>query len=592
MSSVMNYCYIDYSKQNEMGLSINRSDHYEEIKISSPYANIYFSTHSSDSNSALIENSRFVLLIDGAIESKGITSKKLLELIEKNGIEETLDRVEGVFSLTMYDKEKEQFYLSRDHFGLTPLYYYQNEDILLFSNTLKAFKNASVFKKEINFDTLGQYLQYSYIFQPYTMFVDCYKVKSAHMMRFDLSSREVHDVKYWDIVDYYNKPRVKMSEEEIINKSEALLKSAIIAKVGTSKKIGAFLSGGYDSSAISAILSSDKTIDLYTFTVGFDDCELDEAPFALKIAEHLKINHDEYYFNANYLETLLMRFTEVYDEPLADMATFPTMLISEKSTEKVDVLFGGEGGDEIFASSGFIERVKQFDKIPYPVRLIISNMLKPFSKDIRCSKLSKMMKQKNIENIWNYKDMTLSFATVKELIIPPICEKEMVFKDVHTNASSNLLDKLFPLMFKSYVSDNLLTKFSFAAHAYHLSPKVPYLDRKFVEFLATVDVKVKQKNNTNKYILNKILQKSLPISLIDRPKKGFSVPAAKIVKNELKEILDRYINEERLKKDGIFRVGEVMALKERFMSSSSYYDEQNLWNIFIFQLWYEHWFSE
>ena len=235
----MSYCYIDYSKQNDSSLSI--ADDQKEIKVNGEFADIYFSASNEIS---LIENSHFVLLVDGVIESQDMTSEDILELIRKICIKEALDIVEGIFSLTLYDKKKNQLYLSRDHFGLTNSYYYQNEDIVLFSNTLKTFKNSPAFKKEINFDTLGQYLQYSYIFQPNTMFVNCYKVRPAHVMRFDLENRELAEEKYWDISDFYNMPRVHMSEEEIIKKSEALLKSAIHAKVGTSKNIGTFLSGG------------------------------------------------------------------------------------------------------------------------------------------------------------------------------------------------------------------------------------------------------------------------------------------------------------------------------------------------------------
>lgn len=567
------------------------ADDYKEIEIKSKEADIYFSVPLADDSINLVEDEDFVLLINGVIESKEISAEKLLKLLGDVEIQEVLDRVEGVFSLILYDKRRDQFYLTRDHFGLTNLYYYQSEEFVLFSSSLKAFKRCSLFKKEINFDTLGQYLQYSYIFQPNTMFMDCYKVKSAHFMRFELTNRAVHEEKYWDIVDFYNLPKVNMSEEEIISKSEKLLEAAIKAKVGASKKVGTFLSGGYDSSAITALLSCDKTIDLHSFTVGFNDDELNEAPYAQKTAEHLNVKHSEDYFNSQYLESFLMNFTEVYDEPLADMAALPTMLISEKASEKVDILFGGEGGDEIFASSGFIQRINQMNKIPYPIRLLISYLLKPFSMRTRYAKLSKMLKQKNIENIWKYKDITLSFSIVKKLIIAPVCEKEMEFKESQTGSSTGLLDKLFPLMFKSYVSDNLLTKFSYSAAAYQLTPKVPYLDRKFVEFLATVDVKVKQKNGTNKYILNKILQKYLPSKLIDRPKKGFSVPAGSMLKKESRALLDTYINEERLNKEGIFRVDEVMALKKRFLNSDSHYDEQNIWNVLIFQLWYEHWYN-
>ncbi len=588
----MSYCYIDYSKQNEIDLSVDQVEIYKEIKISGLYADIYFSISKSDISTSLIENSRFVLLIDGALESKGMTPVKLLELFSNVEINEVLDKVEGVFSLILYDKSKDLFYLSRDHFGLTPLYYYDKEDVLLFSNTLKAFKHTPIFKKEIDFNTLGQYLQHGYILQPHTIFQNCYKVKSAHIMKFDLSTKAVHQEKYWDIIDFYNKPRVKMSEEEILKESEKLLKSAIKAKVGSSKKVGSFLSGGYDSSAIASILSVDKTSDLHSYTVGFDDSELDEAPFAKEIADHLKTEHNEYYFNADYLEKILLRFAKVYDEPISDMAALPTMHICDRSSMKVDILFGGEGGDEIFASSSFINQFNKIHALPYPIKFIYSKVLKFFSSSTKYKRHAKILEQKNIENILKYKDLTLCFDKASKLIKAPIVEQPMDFSDSNLNPASHHLDKIFPLILKSYVSSNLLTKISFAASAYHVRPKLPYLDRKFVEFLATVDLKVKRKNGINKYILNKILQKYLPSKLMDRPKKGFNVPAGEILRDELKVLLDRYINEDRLAKEGIFNPNEVMKLKKRFLNSNSYGNDQNIWSILIFQLWYEHWFSE
>jgi asparagine synthase (glutamine-hydrolysing) len=147
-------------------------------------------------------------------------------------------------------------------------------------------------------------------------------------------------------------------------------------------------------------------------------------------------------------------------------------------------------------------------------------------------------------------------------------------------------------MFKSYVSNNLLTKISYATNRYNISAKAPYLNKKFIEFLATVDVSVKHKNKKNKYILRKILQKYIPLDLIDRPKRGFSTPAGDILKDEHRALLDNYINRDRLTKEGIFKPEEIMKLKDSFLNSRSVYDEQNIWNILIFELWYEYWFSE
>jgi len=529
-------------------------------------------------------------MVDGLVESFK-SSQKVLEVIEEIGIEETLKVVDGVFSLTVYDKADEKLYLSRDHFGVTQAYYYKDKDLVLFSNKLKTFKNCSLFKKQIDFNTLGQYLQHGYILEPYTIFLNCYKVKSAHFVEIDLKTKDVSEYKYWDIVDFYNMPRLKLSEEEVIKKSEDLLKSAINSKVAGKKRVGAFLSGGYDSSAIVSLLSLNRDYDLHTYTVGFSDKEVNEAPYAKKIADHLNVKHSEHYFSADDLKDLIKNFAKIYDEPIADKAALPTILISSLAKSDLDIIFGGEGGDEIFASSGFLKKFNFLNSLPYPLKSIASFILKFMPNSTRNMKWSQMLSQKNTENIIKYKDITLDFEAVNRLITSPLKERSIDFSDSNITPSSHYLDKIFPLVIKSYVSNNLLPKIYFSTNYYNIQSRVPYLDRKFVEFLAQVDIDIKRKFGINKYILKKILQKYIPSELIDRPKKGFDVPVGDLLKNELRDILDLYINRERIEKEGIFEADEVLELKRRFLNSNSYYDEQNMWSILVFELWYEEWFS-
>jgi len=582
----LNCSYIDYSKCAKLDLDISSKEPYKEIKYSGKYADVYFLAQKS----SLFENENLILMIEGAIESFK-SFEKLLALVEELGVKETLKTIDGVFSLTIYDKKSEKFYITRDHFGLTQAYYYQHADVALFSNTLKIYKNCSLFKKEIDFSTLGQYLQHGYIVEPYTIFLNCKKVRSAHFIEFDIKNRKSYENKYWDIVDFYNLPRVKLSEEEIIQKSEELLKSAIESKVNGSTRVGAFLSGGYDSSMIVSLLSQNRDIKLHTYTVGFSDDEVNEAPYAKKIADYFKIEHHEHYFCASDLKDLIEDFAKVYDEPIADKASIPTMLISLLAEDDVDIIFGGEGGDEIFASSGFLDKFKLLNTIPYPLRVMASSILKILPHTTRNIKWSYMLEQKNIENVIKYKDIVQNFNAVDKLIKAQIKQRDIEFDSTHINHNSHYLDKIFPLMLKSYVSNNLLTKIHFATKYFNLKPKVPYLDRKFVEFMAQVDVDIKRKEDTNKYILRKILDKYLPSKLIDRPKKGFDVPIGLLLKNELREFLDQYINRDRIVKEGVFEVDEVLELKRRFLNSNSYYDEQNIWNILVFELWYEEWFS-
>ncbi len=216
--------------------------------------------------------------------------------------------------------------------------------------------------------------------------------------------------------------------------------------------------------------------------------------------------------------------------------------------------------------------------------------MRKVSYNIKLEKLSKMIAEKNIEYSWKYQDMTLSSTDIKKLINFPIKEIEMDFEDLKID-NLNSLNKVFLFMFRSYVTDNLIVKLTYAAKNYNLKPKVPYLDREFVEYLSTIDIKIKQKNSQNKYILREILKEYLPLKLLDRPKKGFATPAAQMLKSDSREFLDRYINEEKIKKEGIFNPYEVMKLKRDFLTSNSHYHAQNIWNILIFELWYEEWFS-
>ncbi len=587
----MSYCYIDYAKRDRKFFGVSILQPIKEILIKDTHAHIYFSI-SSEEDLILIEDGRFVLLVDGSLESQQHTAETLLVMLHTISFEGLLERVNGVFSLLVYDKEEARFYLSRDHFGLKQFYYYKQSSYILFSNTLHCFKACDLFQKEIDFDTLGQYLQHSYILQPYTMFKDCYKIQSAHYLELYLSHQSIREITYWDLYSFYSKPKTAMDEAAVIAKSEVLLQSVMKAQVGDAKKVGAFLSGGYDSSMLVALLRQDRALDVHTFSVGFKDDAFDEAPFAQETAAYLQTNHHEIYFSSENLRFLLTHFAEVYDEPIADMAVLPTMLVATLARkEGVKILFGGEGGDEVFASSRFVNRLDAIVRIPYPLRWFIGHLLRPLTKRTRFEKLSKMMLEKCPENIWKYRDITLSTTIVRNMIKVASRPREMKSHN-RCRSSVAMLDRFFPLVLKSYVSNNLLTKVTFATKHHDIEAKTPYLDRRFVEFLAGVDMKIKRKNDTSKYILREILTKYLPEKLINRPKKGFSVPAAKMIKEELIDLLDIYINEERLRNEGIFNVAEVMKHKKLFLEESSDYDQQNIWNILIFQIWYASWFEK
>ncbi len=590
----LSYCYIDYGKSPHKSLQLSDTKLQLEYSFETENAILYFGISQQTSTLQLEENAQFIILRSGHVES----NLSLLAVLREKTIQACLEELEGIFSFVIFDKYTKRVYLTRDSMGIRPLYYYQKEDFILISNKMGLFRECEAFEKKINYQALGQYFQHGYIQQPYSIILDCHKVKAAHYVTFDLTTKQQYSTKYWDIADFYNLPRVTESEASIIEKTQALLSQTITQKVNNQKHIGSFLSGGYDSSTIVALIKSLTKNNCHTFTAGFHDQKVNEAPYAKRIANYLKSEHHEYYVDAGDLELLLKDVTKVYDEPIGDKAVLPTMLIFEAaSKEGIEMIFSGEGGDEIFAASGFMSKFQFLHTIPYPLRLLISKLLKLSVKlghkeRRRCEKWANMFAEKEIAHILKYKDITLSFSDIQKLLLVEMKEQPLDFSDTHFTTSTHYIDAIFALILKSYVSDNLLTKITSASHYYNHAVSMPYLDTKVLTFLAQVDYNLKSKNGTNKYILKQILSQLLPSSLIERPKKGFSVPVAKMLKNELRTLLDDYINPERIQEEGILNVDEVMKIKSQFLASDSYYDEQNIWNLLIFELWYDEWFNK
>jgi len=519
--------------------------------------------------------------------------------------EKAVYKFNGMFAIAIYDKKNEKLILIRDRAGVKPYYYYFSNDLFMFASELKSFHQNPSFKKIIDIDSLALYLQYGYILQPYTIFKNTYKLKSGHYLEIDLKTKKISEIKYWDVIDFYNKPKLNITENEAIMKTEELLKSAFEYRMVSDVPVGVFLSGGYDSSVVTAILQSQRKEKLNTFTIGFHEKGFDEAPYAKEVAKYLGTNHTEYYCTAKDAIEIIPKLCEIYDEPFADSSAIPTTLVSHLARKKVTVSLSADGGDEIFAGYGKYDRClnyhHKFSKIPYEIRsllkrgmdLINPNLIpianKTYNFSTRYDKVKNMLLAKNIIDILDYSSQGFTNTENKTILYGNTSKYNTCF-DINDsiNNENDSINRMLAVDYKTYMVDDILTKVDRATMSASLEGREPLLDYRIIEFVAQLPSNIKYKDGDKKWLLKQITHKYLPKAMMDRPKKGFGVPITEWFRDELKEYFLIYLTKERLEKEGYFNSNEIIKLRDKYLQGNKE-NVHKLWSILMFEMWYEKW---
>ncbi len=550
------------------------------------------------------EYKNVVILIDGYIsefEDREFDSLDTLsrvgELFLKYG-EDVFKKIDGSYILIIYDKERENLYVCRDRTGIKSLYCFENEEFFLFSTKINRLYSFTSIDKRINFDSLALYLQYGYISAPYSVYENVHKLKAGCYVKYDLKSGLIEEKNYWNIIDYYLEPKVRKSEEEILQISEELLKRSVenLLKISSSTP-SAFLSGGYDSSIIALFLSKLSSQKIDTYTVGFFESGYDEAPFAKEIASFIGSNHFELYMTSKDARELLPKLGEFYDEPFGDKASLPTMMLLKKASLKRDSIFSGEGGDEVFATAGDLYFYKRFLKIPYFFRKSLSKAMKvvPFSLiekidfiynfPTRYSKWQKLFSSENVIDFIRFKEQVLTNRELRGIFISETKSKQP-YRELGEFDLSDHLNQMLAVYLKIYMSNDELIKVSKAASGFGVELFEPFLNRRLMEFLARVDSSIKHKNREEKYILKQIIYKHMPRELLERPKRGFNVPLEIWFRGELRDMIEEYLSFERIKREGIFDPDRVEKFKNGFLEGRREYTKR-VWLLLAFEIWYE-----
>jgi asparagine synthase (glutamine-hydrolysing) len=511
----------------------------------------------------------------------------------------------GMFAIALYDRTKEKLILIRDRAGIKPLYYFQGQDILLFGSELKAFYQHPRFVKKIDLNSLALFLQYSYIPAPHSIFQDTFKLLPGHYLTIDLRTRAQELTKYWDVFDYYNKPKLDISDAEAIAHTDGLLKSAYEYRMVADVPVGIFLSGGYDSSSVAALLQTGRTEKLKTFTIGFHEQEFNEAPEAKKIAEYLGTDHTEWYLTAREAGDVLSRLPEIYDEPFADNSTVPTVLVSQLARQQVKVALSADGGDEIFGGyNKFNQAEKYTTRMPAFAQSLLSGamslinpeMIPYFNKQYNFSTRYEKMKL-----IWKSHDPVSAVKYISQYITESEVESFLgkrferyptFFEDgAKLEHNDGVVNHLLAVDYKTFLVDNNLVKMDRATMSVSLEGREPMLDHRVIEFLATLPSSFKIRDGVNKWLLKEVVHKYIPKPMMERPKRPFIAPLMVWFREDLKEQLRYYLSERCLAASGVFAAGPIIRLRDQYLAGKKV-NYQKLWQVLMFQLWYDRWIEK
>ena len=519
--------------------------------------------------------------------------------------EDCIHQWRGMFAIALYDEEMRELVCIRDRAGVKPFHYYWKDGLFLFGSELKSITAHPQFQKEINRDAVASFLQYGYISYPHCIYQDTFKLPPGHLLRLSLRSRTIEVKQYWNVYDYYNKPKLKIDLPEAIQETEKVLQNAFELRMVADVPVGVFLSGGYDSTCVTALLQKTSSEKIKTFTIGTTDKLLDEAPFAKSIAQHLGTEHTEYYCTPEEALQVIPELPHFYDEPFADSSAIPTILVSRLARQRVTVALSADAGDEIFAGYNRYDYISRYGKrlqsIPAPIRKMaalamdnISSQHIPVLKNkrnfhSRYDKLKNLLHDpstsellKNLNHVFSQKEIEAIFnQPVKEL---PTAHTSRELKEAYYDPLSYMM----AIDYQTYMVDDILQKVDRATMSVSLEGREPFLDQHVIEWAAQLPTAYKYNNGQKKFILKQIVHKYIPQQMIERPKMGFAIPVETWLTHELKGLVLEYLSESKLKAHGLFDITEVKKLTNEFFNGRT---EKHLkiWYLLMFQMWYEKW---
>ena len=573
--------------------------------------------HSSSGNSVIAYNGEIYNTADmrQELEINGIQfrghsdTEVLLEGCEYWGVEAMVNRCIGMFAFAFWDRKLRRLTLVRDRVGIKPLYWGRCNGVWYFGSQPKSITANPNFDVRVNRDVMARFIQYAYVSAPDCIYQDLQQLRPGHLLHID-ENNDTNMVRYWDLPNIAIIQSDKISEasyNDLVGELEALLLDAVDRRMIAEVPLGAFLSGGVDSSLVVALMQANSTQKVRTFSIGFNEQGYNEADYASEVAKHLGTDHTEMYVSHQQVLDLVPRIAEAYDEPFGDSSQLPTQMLCSLTRKEVTVALSGDGGDELFAgynrylvsehlrkgyanfprslrklSAGFLRSIKPsaWDSIGK----LIPRGKRPAMLGDKLHKLAAVIGLDDFEQVYPALLEYWSHAVVPRAGDPisPIGWSEGASAVSNTTMRMQLMDML------SYLPDDILTKVDRASMDVSLEARVPLLDHRVVEFSLRLPQSAKLVNGRGKLILRDVLDRYVPRELIDRPKMGFGVPLDAWLRGPLRDWAEDLLDPINLRDDDMFDVAPIRRRWDEHLSGQRNW-QYSLWNVLMAQSWRRNW---
>lgn len=541
-------------------------------------------------------------------------TETLLTCIEAWGLEETLRRSVGMFALALYDRQERTLALARDRLGEKPLYFGWQDGIFFFGSELKALRAHPDFKAEIDPEALASFMRHGHVPTPHSIHKGIEKLLPGTLVQVSRDAQTAVRKTYWSIRELAESGQRNAHtfiDSQATDHLEQLLQRSVREQLLADVPVGAFLSGGVDSSTVVALMQKASPRPVRTFTVGFEEAGYDESDYADAVASHLGCVHTCLKVTSQQALQAIKELPRIYDEPFADASQLPMLLVSRLARESVTVCLSGDGGDELFAGYNrhlWIPKIwRRIRFMPMPVRTAVARMLTtlpPQSWDAglralhslfpgalqhatpgnKIHKLATVLESRSPEEIYT---RLVSHWQDPLSVVRSTTEASTAFTDASNAASlPDLTQRMMYLDTISYLPDDVLAKVDRAAMSASLETRVPMLDHRLVEFALQLPLRMKVRGNTSKWLLRQVLYRHVPRRMIERPKMGFGVPIDSWLRGPLRKWADELLDPCALKADGLLKEGPIQAAWQQHLKG-----ERNrateLWNVLMYRAWRE-----
>lgn len=536
-------------------------------------------------------------------------TETILELFDFQGIEKTISSLIGMFAIAVWDRASNTLTLTRDRIGEKPLYYGWQGKSFLFASELKAISIHPDFNNQIDKISLSQYFKYNYVPAPRSIYVGINKLMPGTIHTVSLSNTNGITKIYWnfkDVIANQSKISASLDEKDLVCQLDVLLKKAVERQMMSDVPLGAFLSGGVDSSTIVGIMQSVSSTPIKTFTIGFDEKNFNEAVYAKEVSLYLGTHHTEMYVSPKDSLDVIPLLPKIYDEPFSDSSQIPTFLVAKLAKSEVTVSLSGDAGDELFGGynrylyaqntwnvlskmpiglrtgmGSLIRRISasQWDSIYKVIQPVLPNAFRLHNPGDKIHKSSHVLNAKSLNYVYN--NLVNQIIDKSKFVLN---DQDSHMMDLEIFNSLSGIEQMMATDTLTYLPDDILVKVDRAAMYNSLETRVPFLDVDVIEFAWSLPLSIKIKEGKGKWILRQVLEKYVPTRLIDRPKMGFGVPIQDWLRGPLRYWAEELLDKKKIEEQGLLDYTVIRTKWEQHLNGSRNWQYQ-LWSVLMFQAW-------